>query len=114
MLQLSVCVRGGGRVWVGLYAPAYPSLTILRPRVTFLGCLGFTWASSPACTELEIIVMNWLGKMIGLPKEFLHADDQKLGGGVIQTTASECTLVGYHSTDPSICSSVRALLNALW
>jgi len=58
-----------------------------------IGCLGFTWASSPACTELEIIVMNWLGKMIGLPKEFLHTEDQKLGGGVIQTTASECTLV---------------------
>ena len=29
-------------------------------------------ASSPACTELETIVMDWLGKMIGLPEEFLH------------------------------------------
>nr|XP_054750406.1 histidine decarboxylase-like [Lytechinus pictus] len=27
-----------------------------------ISCLGFTWASSPACTELEKIVMDWLGK----------------------------------------------------
>lgn len=73
-----------------------------------IGCLGFTWASSPACTELEIIVMNWLGKMIGLPKEFLHADDQKLGGGVIQTTASECTMVALLAARTE---AVRRLLN---
>lgn len=58
-----------------------------------VNCLGFTWASSPAVTELEIIVMNWLGKMIGLPDTFLHVDKDSKGGGVIQTTASESTLV---------------------
>ncbi|XP_050089065.1 histidine decarboxylase isoform X2 [Anopheles aquasalis] len=58
-----------------------------------INCLGFTWASSPACTELESIVMNWLGKMIGLPDEFLHLSPNSKGGGVIQTTASESTLV---------------------
>ncbi|XP_026471978.1 histidine decarboxylase-like [Ctenocephalides felis] len=58
-----------------------------------INCLGFTWASSPACTELEMIVMNWLGKMIGLPEDFLHVRSTSLGGGVIQTTASEATLV---------------------
>ncbi|XP_053697040.1 histidine decarboxylase [Sabethes cyaneus] len=58
-----------------------------------INCLGFTWASSPACTELESIVMNWLGKMIGLPDEFLHIPGVSHGGGVIQTTASEATLV---------------------
>lgn len=36
--------------------------------------------------------MNWLGKMIGLPDDFLHTKDGD-GGGVIQTTASEATLV---------------------
>lgn len=50
-------------------------------------------ASSPACTELESIVMNWLGKMIGLPDDFLHIPGVSKGGGVIQTTASEATLV---------------------
>nr|ATG31109.1 histidine decarboxylase [Platynereis dumerilii] len=58
-----------------------------------IGCLGFTWASSPACTELETIVMDWLGKMIGLPAAFLHSNEQTMGGGVIQTTASEATFV---------------------
>lgn len=50
-------------------------------------------ASSPACTELETIVMNWLGKMIGLPEDFLHTGSKSKGGGVIQTTASEATLI---------------------
>lgn len=58
-----------------------------------INCLGFTWASSPACTELEIVVMNWLGKMIGLPDDFLHLNSSSKGGGVVQTTASEATLV---------------------
>ncbi|XP_054162404.1 histidine decarboxylase-like [Oppia nitens] len=56
-----------------------------------IGCLGFTWASSPACTELEIIVMDWLAKMIGLPDDFLHSKSVTNGGGVLQTTASEAT-----------------------
>ncbi|KAK7585896.1 hypothetical protein V9T40_000075 [Parthenolecanium corni] len=58
-----------------------------------INCLGFTWASSPACTELEILTMNWLGKMIGLNDEFLHTSKDSKGGGVIQTTSSEATLV---------------------
>lgn len=37
-------------------------------------------------------MMDWLGKMIGLPKEFLACSGGK-GGGVIQGTASEATLV---------------------
>lgn len=58
-----------------------------------INCLGFTWASSPACTELETIVMNWLGKMIGLPDVYLNIGKNSKGGGAIQTTASEATLV---------------------
>ncbi|XP_019622539.1 PREDICTED: histidine decarboxylase-like [Branchiostoma belcheri] len=58
-----------------------------------IGCIGFTWASSPACTELEMIVMDWLGKMIGLPPQFLYSLSDGKGGGVIQGTVSEATLV---------------------
>lgn len=58
-----------------------------------INCIGFTWASSPACTELEILIMNWLGKMVGLTDEFLHTSSDSKGGGVIQTTASEATLI---------------------
>ncbi|CAG0891143.1 unnamed protein product, partial [Darwinula stevensoni] len=51
-----------------------------------IGCLGFTWASSPACTELESLVMDWLGEMIGLPDHFLHKRPNSPGGGVIQVS----------------------------
>ena len=77
------------------YFPAlnsYPSL-LGDMLADGINCLGFTWASSPACTELESLVMDWLGEMIGLPSEFLHRTPGSLGGGVIQTTASESTFV---------------------
>ncbi|XP_030652514.1 aromatic-L-amino-acid decarboxylase isoform X18 [Nomascus leucogenys] len=49
-------------------------------------------AASPACTELETVMMDWLGKMLELPKSFL-AEKAGEGGGVIQGSASEATLV---------------------
>ncbi|XP_062947923.1 histidine decarboxylase isoform X2 [Cynocephalus volans] len=58
-----------------------------------INCLGFTWASSPACTELEMNVMDWLAKMLGLPEHFLHHHPSSQGGGVLQSTVSESTLV---------------------
>ncbi|XP_034478533.1 tyrosine decarboxylase [Drosophila innubila] len=58
-----------------------------------IGCIGFSWAASPACTELETIVLDWLGKAIGLPDHFLGLKEGSTGGGVIQTCASECVLV---------------------
>eukprot|EP00099_Drosophila_melanogaster_P025073 NP_724163.1 dopa decarboxylase, isoform C [Drosophila melanogaster] len=57
-----------------------------------IACIGFTWIASPACTELEVVMMDWLGKMLELPAEFLACSGGK-GGGVIQGTASESTLV---------------------
>ncbi|XP_076320500.1 tyrosine decarboxylase-like [Tachypleus tridentatus] len=77
------------------YFPAgnsYPS--ILADMLSdAIGCVGFSWAASPACTELEIIMLDWLGKMIGLPHDFLCLSDHGAGGGVIQGSASECVLV---------------------
>eukprot|EP00752_Nemacystus_decipiens_P001994 g1917.t1 len=52
--------------------------------------IGFSWEASPASTELETIVMDQLGRAIGLPEAFLSDGD---GGGVIQGSASEGTLV---------------------
>ncbi|KAH8394864.1 hypothetical protein KR222_008272, partial [Zaprionus bogoriensis] len=77
------------------YFPALNSMPSLLGDMLAdaINCLGFTWASSPACTELEIVVMNWLGKMIGLPDDFLHLSNNSKGGGVLQTTSSEATLV---------------------
>jgi aromatic-L-amino-acid/L-tryptophan decarboxylase len=50
---------------------------------------GMLWATSPACTELETHVLDWLVKMLGLPHKFLSSET---GGGVIQDTASSSTL----------------------
>ncbi|TPP59324.1 Aromatic-L-amino-acid decarboxylase [Fasciola gigantica] len=56
-----------------------------------LGCVGFSWAASPAMTELEVVMMDWMARLLHLPKEFTHASGK--GGGVIQTSASDCILV---------------------
>ncbi|KAJ9697060.1 hypothetical protein PVL29_009011 [Vitis rotundifolia] len=55
-----------------------------------LNIVGFSWITSPAATELEMIVLDWLAKMLNLPDDFLSAGN---GGGVIQGTASEAVLV---------------------
>ncbi|KAI0783433.1 pyridoxal phosphate-dependent transferase [Abortiporus biennis] len=52
---------------------------------------GFNWNSSPACTELEAVVMDWSAKLFGLGDHFLNSSE--IGGGVIQTTASDSALV---------------------
>lgn len=54
-----------------------------------LGVQGMLWATSPACTELETHVLDWLVGMLGLPVKF-RSDGP--GGGVIQDTASSAAL----------------------
>ncbi|NUR82738.1 MAG: aminotransferase class V-fold PLP-dependent enzyme [Nonomuraea sp.] len=48
-----------------------------------LGVQGMLWATSPACTELETVVVSWLAQLLGLP--YAH--------GVIQDSASSASLV---------------------
>jgi aromatic-L-amino-acid decarboxylase len=68
------------------YFPAnssYPSILAEMLTAT-LGAQCMKWETSPAATELEERVMNWLKEMTGLPKHFQ---------GVIQDTASTASLV---------------------
>lgn len=61
---------------------------------TGFNVVGFNWVSSPAATELETIVMDWLGQILMLPKTFLFSGN--IGGGVLLGTTCEailCTLV---------------------
>lgn len=51
---------------------------------TGLGTIGLAWQSSPALTELEEVVTDWMRRMTGLSDGW---------SGVIQDTASTCTLV---------------------
>ena len=53
------------------------------------GVQGMLWATSPACTELETHVLDWLVDMLALPRKFLSSET---GGGVIQDTASSASL----------------------
>ncbi|MGA9529100.1 MAG: pyridoxal-dependent decarboxylase [Terriglobales bacterium] len=53
------------------------------------GVQGMLWSTSPACTELETHVLDWLVGMLGLPEKFLSTS---AGGGVIQDTASSASL----------------------
>jgi glutamate/tyrosine decarboxylase-like PLP-dependent enzyme len=55
------------------YFPAgnsYPSI-LADLLSSGLGIVGFSWAASPACTELEPIMLYWLGRMMSLPTAFL-------------------------------------------
>ena len=54
-----------------------------------LGVQGMLWMTSPACTELETHVLDWLVDMLGLPAPF-RSDGS--GGGVIQDSASSASL----------------------
>lgn len=75
------------------YFPAntsYPS--ILADLLTAgLGVQGMSWATSPACTEVEVLMLDWMQELLGLPDRVRSTSPT--GGGVIQGSASEATLV---------------------
>jgi aromatic-L-amino-acid/L-tryptophan decarboxylase len=55
-----------------------------------VGVQGMLWATGPACTELETVMMDWLAGALDLPARFRSSST---GGGVIQDSASSATLV---------------------
>nr|ABJ16446.1 tyrosine decarboxylase [Aristolochia contorta] len=78
---------------------------------TGFNVVGFNWMSSPAATELESIVMDWLGKMLRLPKSFLFSGSE---GGVLQGTTCEailCTLTA--ARDRALCEIGRGEIGRL-
>jgi aromatic-L-amino-acid decarboxylase len=68
------------------YFPANSSLSSVLGDFlsTGLGVLGLSWQSSPALTELEEVVADWLRQLVGLSGNW---------SGVIQDTASTSTLL---------------------
>ena len=54
-----------------------------------LGVQGMLWATSPACTEVETLMLDWMAELLGLPERF-RSDGA--GGGVLQDSASSATL----------------------
>src|SRR4051812_47589737 len=74
------------------YFPAnssYPA--ILGDLLTAgLGVQGMSWVTSPACTEVETLMVDWMQELLALPEEFRSTS--ATGGGVIHGSASEATL----------------------
>jgi aromatic-L-amino-acid decarboxylase len=54
-----------------------------------LGVQGMLWSTSPACTELEALVLDWLVDLLALPERFRSTGE---GGSVIQDSASSAVL----------------------
>jgi aromatic-L-amino-acid decarboxylase len=55
-----------------------------------LGVQGMSWVTSPAATELEQHVLDWLADLLDLPAAFRSTGS---GGGVIQDSSSGANLV---------------------
>ena len=79
-------------------ANALPAGILADIVSTGLGVIGLSWQSSPAVTEIEEVVTDWLRQMLGLSPAW---------SGVIQDTASTSTLVAL------ICARERATNYAL-
>lgn len=83
-----------------------------------LGVQGMIWATSPAATELETRVLDWLAKAMQLPQRFLSTSS---GGGVIQDSASSAALTavvaarekatGYSSNKSGITQKLTAYIS---
>ncbi len=54
-----------------------------------LGVQGMLWSTSPACTEMETRMLDWMAELLGLGDRFRSTGT---GGGVIQDTASSAAV----------------------
>jgi len=78
-----------------------------------LAVQGMLWSTSPACTELETHVMDWMADMIGLPEAFKSTST---GGGVIEDSASGavlCALLAARERATNYASNERGLNDRL-
>ena len=75
--------------WFGYWPANTSPPSILGELVSAgLGVQGMLWATSPAATEVEEVVADWLVDLLGLPEGWKTTGP---GGGVIQMSASDST-----------------------
>jgi aromatic-L-amino-acid decarboxylase len=75
--------------WFGYFPANTSPPSILGELVSAgLGVQGMMWATSPAATEVEQVVADWLVDLLGLPGGWKTTGP---GGGVIQISASDST-----------------------
>lgn len=66
----------------------------LIQNIRYIFFFAFLQAASPACTELETVMLDWLGKMLNLPDCFL-AGTSGHGGGVIQVISLSLLVISF-------------------
>ncbi len=69
-----------------------------------LGVQGMLWATSPACTELETHMLDWMIDILGLPNRFRSTG---AGGGTLQDSASSGALVAILAARERIAGQYR-------
>jgi aromatic-L-amino-acid decarboxylase len=78
-----------------------------------LGVQGMLWATSPAATELETHVLDWLVELLALPASFLSTGE---GGGAIADSASSaalCALVAARERATGLATNTRGVDRAM-
>jgi aromatic-L-amino-acid/L-tryptophan decarboxylase len=79
--------------WFG-YFPANSSPSSILGELVSAGLAqqGMLWSTSPATTELEMVVVDWMADLLGLPGAWKTTGS---GGGVIQMSASDSTHLAF-------------------
>jgi aromatic-L-amino-acid decarboxylase len=76
--------------WFAFFPANNSGPSILAELVSAgLGVQGMLWATSPACTEIEEQVVDWMAQLLGLPESWQVGAGP--GGGSIQSSASDAT-----------------------
>lgn len=100
-LILPNLVHWGHPAFLGYFGSTTTAPGILGEMIAAtLNVSAMTWATSPAATELEIVVLRWLREMLRLPEEFF---------GVVYDTASVGTLHALAAARESLTLNIRAL-----
>ncbi|MFN2531837.1 MAG: aspartate aminotransferase family protein [Pyrinomonadaceae bacterium] len=94
-------VHWGHPAFLGYFGSTTTALGILGEiMAATLNVSAMTWATSPAATELEAVVLRWLRDLLRLPKEFF---------GIVYDTASVATLHALAAARENLFLNVRAL-----
>jgi aromatic-L-amino-acid decarboxylase len=76
--------------WFAYFPTGAAPQSVLAELVSAaLGAQGMLWSTSPALTEVETAMMDWLVELLGLPSAWRM--DTGPGGGVLQMSASDST-----------------------
>ncbi|KAJ5094072.1 hypothetical protein N7456_009933 [Penicillium angulare] len=85
---------------------SYPSMLGEFLASSFAGSM-FSWICSPAATELEEVVMDWVAEALDLPTSFYHNKPSSKGGGLIMSSASESVITAMAAARDRALEAIR-------